>query len=58
MAADDVTAQAVELAERVLDEVSRPTPNWSELAGWARALAALADAAAARSARGRTPEER
>jgi hypothetical protein len=48
---DDVTPRAAELAERILDEVSRPSQNWCNIAVLARRLAALADAAAARARR-------
>jgi hypothetical protein len=43
---DDPTPGAAQLAERILDEVSRPDQNWCNIAVLARELAALADAAA------------
>jgi hypothetical protein len=43
---DELTSEAVELAERILDEVIRPEQNWCNIAALARALASLADAAA------------
>jgi hypothetical protein len=44
---DELTAEAVQLAERILDEVIKPGQNWCNIAALARALASLADAAAA-----------
>ena len=46
MSADERISGAAELAERILDEVSRPNQNWSNIAVLARELAALAEAAA------------
>jgi hypothetical protein len=43
---DDPTPGAAQLAERILDEVSRPDQNWCNIAVLARELATLADAAA------------
>lgn len=43
---DDPTPGAAQLAERILDEVSKPEQNWCNIAVLARELAALADAAA------------
>lgn len=42
----ELTSEAVELAERILDEVIRPEQNWCNIAALARALATLADAGA------------
>ncbi len=38
---EDATADAAELAERILDEVSRADQDWSKIAAWARELAEL-----------------
>lgn len=46
MTGDELVSAAAELAERILDDVSRPNQNWSEIAAVARELAALAEAAA------------
>ena len=46
MTSDDITHGAAQLAERILDEVSRPDQNWGEVALLARELASLADVAA------------
>jgi hypothetical protein len=46
MSTERLTAQAAELAERMLDEVSSADQDWRNIASWARQLAALADAAA------------
>jgi hypothetical protein len=46
MSGDAATGRAVELAERILDEVSRLDQDWRTIASWARELAAVADAAA------------
>src|SRR4051812_48810557 len=46
MTDDELTAGAAELAERILEEVSRPVQNWCNIAALARELAALADGAA------------
>ena len=43
---DARTAIAADLAERILDEVTRAHQDWSKVAELARALAALAAAAA------------
>jgi hypothetical protein len=40
--AHDATAQAAELAERILDEVSRADQDWRSIEHWARELAELA----------------
>jgi hypothetical protein len=40
--AQDATAQAAELAERILDEVSRADQDWRSIEHWARALAEVA----------------
>ena len=45
MTDDELTTGAAQLAERILDEVSRPGQNWCRVAALARELAALADAA-------------
>jgi hypothetical protein len=42
----DPTPGAAQLAERILDEVSKPDQNWCNIAVLARELAAVADAAA------------
>ncbi len=39
---EDATAEAAELAERILDQVSRAVQDWSKIAVWARELAELA----------------
>jgi hypothetical protein len=39
----DPTTQAAELAERILDEVSRADQDWHSIEHWARALAELAE---------------
>jgi hypothetical protein len=54
---DDVSPGAAELAERILDEVTRPNQNWCNIAVLARELAALADAAARLRGRGPRPED-
>lgn len=46
MSGQDATAIAAELAERILDEVSGVNQDWRKISGWARKLAATADAAA------------
>jgi hypothetical protein len=46
MSDENPTAEAAELAERILDEVSGANQGWRNIASWARELAALADAAA------------
>jgi hypothetical protein len=43
---DELTSEAVVLAERILDEVIRPEQNWWNIAALARALATLAEAGA------------
>ena len=48
MTGDELTSEAAELAERILEEVSRPVQNWCNIAALARELAALADGAVAR----------
>ena len=58
MTGDDLTSGAAELAERILDEVSRPNQDWCTVAVLARELASLADAAAGGRDRGPGPEER
>jgi hypothetical protein len=50
---DDVTDRAVELAERILDEVTVYDQDWGNIATWAAELAALARGAAA--SRGQSP---
>jgi hypothetical protein len=45
----DLTSGAAQLAERILDEVSRPRQNWCNIAALARELAALADSAPPRA---------
>ena len=50
---EDVTERAVELAERILDEVTVYDQNWGNIAAWAAELAALARGAAA--SRGPSP---
>ena len=42
----DPTPGAAQLAERILDEVSKPDQNWCNIAVLARELAAVADVAA------------
>jgi hypothetical protein len=54
---DDVSPGAAELAERILDEVTRPNQNWCNIAVLARELAALADAAALHGRCGPRPED-
>jgi hypothetical protein len=54
MSGDAATDRAVELAERILDEVSRLDQDWRTIALWARELTAVADAAAV-AARSRPP---
>jgi hypothetical protein len=49
MSDDDLTAAAAALAERILDDVSSEGQDWGTIAACARALAALADAAASGS---------
>ena len=46
MTGDELVSAAAELAERILDDVSRPNQNWGEIAAVARELAKLAEAAA------------
>jgi hypothetical protein len=53
---DDATSEAAQLAERIVDEVSRPSQHWRKIAAIARELAAVADAAAARGGGVRTEE--
>jgi hypothetical protein len=53
---DEPTSGAAELAERILDEVSRPDQNWCNIAALARELAALADSAAPGGRTARTEE--
>jgi hypothetical protein len=53
---DDPTPEAAELAERILDEVSRADQNWCNIAVLARELAVLADAAASPGEPGPRPE--
>jgi hypothetical protein len=53
---DEPTSGAAELAERILDEVSRADQNWCNIAALARELAALADAAAPAGRTARTEE--
>jgi hypothetical protein len=48
MTGDELTSEAAELAERILEEVSRPVQNWWNIAALARELAALADSVAPR----------
>jgi hypothetical protein len=57
VSADDASPGAAELAERILDEVTRPNQNWCNIAVLARELAALADAAAPHGGRGPRPED-
>jgi hypothetical protein len=54
---DELTTGAAQLAERILDEVSKPGQNWCRVAALARELAALADAGAAPRGRGSRTEE-
>jgi hypothetical protein len=42
----DLTAEAAELAEQILDEVSSADHDWERVAAWARQLAELATTAA------------
>jgi hypothetical protein len=53
---DDPTPEAAQLAERILDEVSRPDQNWCNIAVLARELAVLADEAASPGEPNRRPE--
>jgi hypothetical protein len=46
MSDHDLTEGAVELAERILEEVTSIDHDWRTISAWARELAALADAAA------------
>ena len=46
MTSEDTTVTAMELAERILDEVSRLDQDWRTIASLSRELGALADAAA------------
>jgi hypothetical protein len=48
MSGEDLTAEAADLAERILDEVSKADQDWQRIARWARELAELADTAASR----------
>ncbi|MBX5470423.1 MAG: hypothetical protein IRZ21_11050 [Thermoleophilaceae bacterium] len=43
----DLTADAADLAERIVDEVSRAEQDWAKIAAWARRLAELAEEVAA-----------
>jgi hypothetical protein len=59
MSNENLTAEAAELAERILDGVSSANQDWRNIASWARELAALADAAASpveQSRRSRTED--
>ena len=47
MSDEDVSERAVELAERILDEVTVYDRNWGNIAAWAGELAELARGAAA-----------
>jgi hypothetical protein len=47
MSNDDLTADAVDLAEAILDGVTSIDQDWGTISALARELAALADAAAA-----------
>jgi len=49
MTGEDTTAAAMELAERILDEVSRLDQDWRTIASLSRELGAVADAAAVSS---------
>jgi len=49
MSGEEITAQAADLAERILDEVSKLEQDWSSVARWSRELADLAETAAAGS---------
>jgi hypothetical protein len=53
MSDEDVAERAVELAERILDEVTVYDQDWGNIAAWAGELAELARGAAA--AGGQTP---
>ena len=57
MTGDELISAAAELAERILDDVSRPNQNWGKIAALARELAQLADAAALGGEGGSRPEE-
>jgi broad specificity phosphatase PhoE len=46
MTDEDLTAQAAELAERILEEVTSIDQDWSTISVLARQLATLADTAA------------
>ena len=46
MTADEPIPAAAELAERILDVVSSPNQNWSQVAAMARELADLAEGVA------------
>ena len=48
MTDDELTSDAAQLAERILDEVIRPGQNWCNIAALARELASLAETGAAR----------
>jgi len=54
MSSKEFTAEAADLAERILDEVSKRDQDWPSIAGWARELTHLAETAAATS---QSPEE-
>jgi hypothetical protein len=55
MSDDGLTAGALELAERILEEVSSIDQDWRNISAWACELAALADTAAALGSR-RAPD--
>jgi hypothetical protein len=41
MASDDLITQVAELAELIVDEVSKADQDWQQIAVWARELAEL-----------------
>jgi hypothetical protein len=57
MSDEEVVARAVELAERILDEVTVYDQNWRNIAVWADELAAIARSAARPGSRGRPRPE-
>lgn len=55
MGNENATAQAAELAELILDEVSKADQDWQRIAAWAGELVEVARKAAGRSTGAENP---